>query len=180
PRAVTLPFAVQPLLSAGAELKSAVCLAVGNRAVLSQHIGDLQNSSTLESFGHTVKHLSDILVIKPEMVACDLHPDYLSSRFAEDSGLPLTRVQHHHAHLASCMAENGLVGDVIGIIFDGTGYGPDGTVWGGEFLVGGYDSYRRTGHFRPVLLPGGDAAAREPWRMAMAWLYQALGEAAFT
>ncbi len=179
PRAVVLPFEVRPLLAAGAELKSAVCLADGTKAVLSQHIGDLQNRSTLDSFGHTVSHLSGILAIKPVLAACDLHPDYLSSRFAEDSGLPLVRVQHHHAHLASCMAENGLDGDAIGIIFDGTGFGPDGTVWGGEFLVGGYGGYRRAGHFRPVLLPGGDAAVREPWRMAMAYLYQALGDAAF-
>jgi hydrogenase maturation protein HypF len=180
PRAVTLPFEVQPLVAAGAELKSAICLADGNRAILSQHIGDLQNRSTLDSYSHTVTHLSDILEIKPGLIASDLHPDYLSSRFAEDSGLPLIHVQHHHAHLASCMAENGLEGDVIGIIFDGTGYGSDGTIWGGEFLVGCYDSYRRAGHFRPVQLPGGDAAVREPWRMAMSYLYQALGKAAFT
>lgn len=179
PRAVMLPFAVQPLLAAGAELKSTVCLAVGTRAVLSQHIGDLQNSSTLDSFAHTVTHLSGILTIRPVLAACDLHPDYLSSRFAEDSGVPLIRVQHHHAHLAACMAENGLDGDAIGIIFDGTGYGPDGTVWGGELLVGGYHDFRRAGHFRPVQLPGGDAAVREPWRMAVAYLYQALGEDAF-
>jgi len=180
PRGITLPFAVQPLLAAGAELKSAICIADGDRAVLSQHIGDLQNQATFDSFSHTVTHLSGILAIKPELVACDLHPDYLSSRFAEDSGLPLTHVQHHHAHLASCMAENGLNGDVIGIIFDGTGYGSDGTIWGGEFLVGGYHGYRRAGHFRPTPMPGGDAAVREPWRMAMAYLHQALGETAFT
>lgn len=179
PRAVTLPFAARPTLATGAELKSALCLASGTRAVPSQHIGDLQNRSTLDSFSQTVTHLSNILEIKPELVACDLHPDYLSSRFAEDCGLPLVRVQHHHAHLASCLAENGLDGEAIGVIFDGTGYGPDGTVWGGEFLVGGYDGYRRAGHFRPVPLPGGDAAVREPWRMAMAYLHQALGEAAF-
>jgi len=180
PRSVTLPFALQPILAAGAELKSAICLADGDHAVLSQHIGDLQNQSTFDSFSHTITHLSEILAIKPELVACDLHPDYLSTRFSEDSGIALARVQHHHAHLASCMAENGLDGDAIGVIFDGTGYGPDGTIWGGELLVGGYDGYRRAGHFRPLPLPGGDAAVREPWRMAMAYLYQALGEAAFT
>ena len=180
PRAVTLPFCLQPLLAVGAELKSAFCLAAGNRAVISQHIGDLQNSSTLDSFSDTIVHLSGIFDIKPERVACDLHPDYLSSRFAAESGLPLTQVQHHHAHLASCMVENGLSGDVIGIIFDGTGYGPDGTVWGGEFLMGGYDGYQRAAHFRPVPLPGGDAAVREPWRMAMSYLHQAFDEAAFT
>jgi len=180
PRAVTLPFTLPPILATGAELKSALCLAAGNHAFLSQHIGDLQNQSTLDSFAHTAAHLSGILSIKPGTVACDLHPDYLSSHFAEDLAAPLMRVQHHHAHLASCMAENGLDGDVIGIILDGTGYGTDGTIWGGEFLVGGYDSCRRAGHFRQVPLPGGDAAVREPWRMAMAYLYQALGEAAFT
>ena len=180
PRAVPLPFAVPPLLAAGAELKNAICLADGSRAVLSQHIGDLQNSSTLNSFSHTVSHLSGLLELKPTLVACDLHPDYLSTRYAEDSGLPVIRVQHHHAHLASCMAENGLDGDVIGIIFDGTGYGSDGTIWGGEFLVGGYDGFRRAGHFRPTPLPGGDAAVRAPWRMAMSFLYLALGDAAFT
>ena len=180
PRAVTLPFPVPPLLATGAELKSTVCLADGTRAVLSQHIGDLQNSATLDSFGHTIEHLSRILAVTPELIACDLHPDYLSTRFAEESGLPLIRVQHHHAHLASCMAENGLDGDVIGIIFDGTGYGPDGTIWGGDFLTGGYDSCRRAGHFTALPLPGGDTAVREPWRMAMSYLYRAMGEEALS
>ncbi|HIJ88896.1 MAG TPA: carbamoyltransferase HypF [Desulfuromonadales bacterium] len=180
PRAVKLPFPVRPLLATGAELKSVICLAAGDRAVLSQHIGDLKNIYTFDSFVHTVTHLSDTLEIKPELIASDLHPDYLSSRFAENSGLPCIQVQHHHAHLASCMAENNLDGDVIGIIFDGTGYGPDGTIWGGEFLVGGYDGYQRAGHFRPVPMPGGDAAVREPWRMALAYLYKAVGEDAFS
>ncbi len=180
PRGVTLPLTVPPLLAVGAELKSAICLANGTHAALSQHIGDLQNQSTLDSFSHSITHLSDILAIKPEIIVCDLHPDYLSTRFAEASGLPRLRVQHHHAHLASCMAENGLDGDVIGIIFDGTGLGPDGTIWGGEFLTGGYNDYLRAGHFRYVQLPGGDTAVREPWRMAMAYLFQALGGSVFT
>jgi hydrogenase maturation protein HypF len=179
PRAVKLPFQVPSLVATGAELKSAICLADGDRAVLSQHIGDLQNIPTFDSFVHAVTHLSDTLEIKPESVVCDLHPDYLSSRFAVDSGLPCTQVQHHHAHMASCMAENNLDGRVIGIIFDGTGFGTDGTIWGGEFLVGGYDDYLRAGHFLPVPMPGGDAAVREPWRMAMAYLYQTLGDDAF-
>jgi hydrogenase maturation protein HypF len=179
PRVVKLPFTVEPILATGAELKSAACLADGDHAFLSQHIGDLQNDSTIDSFSHTVKHLSEMLQIKPSLIACDLHPDYISSRFAEDSGLPLVKVQHHHAHMASCMAENGLDGEVIGVVFDGTGYGPDGTVWGGEFLVGGYDGYRRAAHFKVAPLPGGDAAVREPWRMAMSYLHQAFGEAAF-
>lgn len=180
PRAVTLPFLTRPILAAGAELKSAVCLADRDRAFLSQHIGDLQNDSTNDSFRHTVAHLSGILQIEPQAAACDLHPDYLSTRFAEENGLPLTRVQHHHAHLASCMAENGLEGTAIGVILDGTGYGDDGTIWGGEFLVGGYHGYQRAGHFRPLPLPGGDAAVREPWRMALSYLHAAIGSAAFS
>ncbi|GFE60261.1 carbamoyltransferase HypF [Geobacter sp. AOG2] len=179
PRAVRLPFKMPPLLAVGAELKGAVCLVQGEQAFLSQHIGDLQNSSTCDSFRHTIRHLSGILEITPQIVACDLHPDYLSSVHAAESGLPLTKVQHHHAHLAACMAENGLDGAVIGIIFDGTGLGTDGTIWGGEFLVGGYDGFRRAGNFLPVPLAGGDTAVREPWRMALAWLYRSLGKDAF-
>jgi hydrogenase maturation protein HypF len=179
PRAVRLPFKTPPLLAVGAELKGAICLVQGEQAFLSQHIGDLQNSSTCDSFRHTIRHLSGILEITPQSVACDLHPDYLSSVHAAESGLPLTRVQHHHAHLAACMAENGLEGTVIGVIFDGTGLGTDGTIWGGEFLAGGYDGFRRAGNFLPVPLAGGDAAVREPWRMALAWLYRSLGKDAF-
>jgi hydrogenase maturation protein HypF len=179
PKAITLPMSVPPLLAVGAELKNAVCLATAERAFLSQHIGDLKNQTTYSSFNHTIAHLSDILGITPELVACDLHPDYHSSRFAEECGLPVVQVQHHHAHLAACMAENGLTGEVVGIIFDGTGYGSDGTIWGGEFLIGGYETFRRAGHFRPLALPGGDAAVQQPWRMAMSYLYQALGTAAF-
>ena len=178
PRAIRLPFESCPVLAVGAELKSAICLVKGNQAFLSQHIGDLQNDTSCDSFRQTIHHLSGLLEVSPHVVACDLHPDYLSSVHAAETGLPLISVQHHHAHLAACMAENGLEGELIGLIFDGTGFGSDGTIWGGEFLVGGYDGFRRAGHFRQVRMPGGDTAVREPWRMALAFLHQAIGEAA--
>lgn len=178
PRAIRLPFEVEPLLAVGSEMKNAICLAKGGQAFLSQHIGDLQNDTTCDSFRHSIEHLSGLLQISPGVIACDMHPDYHSSVYAGTSGLPLVTAQHHHAHLAACMAENGLIGDVIGLIFDGTGYGTDGTIWGGEFLVGGYNDFQRAGHFRSVRLPGGDAAVREPWRMALAYLHRACGTAA--
>ena len=180
PRAIQLPFEVRPILGVGAEMKNAICLANGRQAFLSQYIGDLQNESTYDSFRHIITHLSGLFQISAQGIACDSHPDYLSSIHAVESGLQLTMVQHHHAHLAACMADNGLTGEVIGIIFDGTGYGTDGTIWGGEFLVGGYDGFLRTGHFKPVRLPGSDAAVREPWRIALAYLYLAYGHEART
>lgn len=179
PRAIRLPFGSPPVLGVGAELKNTICLARGSQAFLSPHIGDLHNDASRDSFRQTIQHLAGLLEVSAEIVACDLHPDYLSSVYAAATGLPLIRVQHHHAHLAACMVENGLEGEVVGLIFDGTGYGSDGTIWGGEFLVGGYGSFRRAGHFRQVRLPGGDAAVREPWRMALSFLHTALGEAAF-
>ena len=180
PREVRLPAALPQLLAVGAELKGALCLTRGDRAFMSQHIGDLKNAATLASLAETAEHLQALLEIRPSLVAHDLHPDYLSTGYAEGlAGIPKVAVQHHHAHLASCMAENGLDGEVIGVIFDGTGYGADGTVWGGEFLVGGYRGYRRAGHLRPVPLPGGDAAVREPFRMALAYLHDAFGDELF-
>lgn len=180
PRPVTLPGSQLPVLAVGAELKGAVCLTRGDRAFVSQHIGDLKNVATLDSLAQTVTHLQDILQCRPQVVAHDLHPDYLSTAYAESlADLPRLAVQHHHAHMASCMAENGLEGEVIGVVFDGAGLGKDGTIWGGEFLVGGYRDFQRCGHLRPVLLPGGDTAVREPYRMALAYLYDMFGEELF-
>jgi len=180
PRAIRLPFSVRPLLAVGSEMKNAICLASGDKAFLSQHIGDLKNDSICDSFCHSIEHLGALLRITPESIACDQHPDYLSSVYAAESGLPVDSVQHHHAHLAACMAENGLLDDAIGLIYDGTGFGIDGTIWGGELLVGGYHGFRRAGHFRQVPLPGGDVAVREPWRMALSCLFAILGDSAFS
>jgi hydrogenase maturation protein HypF len=175
PRAIRLPVRQPALLAVGAELKGTICLTRGDEAFPSQHLGDLQNAACLAYLRDTSNHLQHLLEITPTAVAHDLHPDFLSSRHAEETGLPLVGVQHHHAHLAACLAEHRVSGEAIGIIFDGTGYGPDGTVWGGEFLVGGVGGVRRAGHLRQVPLPGGDAAIREPQRMALAYLHDAFG-----
>lgn len=172
PRGIRLPADQPSVLAVGGELKATVCLTRGDRAFMSQHIGDLKNSATLDSLEQTVAHLKRILDITPAVVAHDLHPDYLSTAYAVDlPHIPLVAVQHHHAHMAACMAENGLEGESIGVVFDGTGYGLDGTIWGGEFLVGDYRAFRRAGHFRALAMPGGDAAVREPFRMALSCLF---------
>lgn len=181
PRGIRLPSRHQSVLAVGGELKSTICLTRGDEGFMSQHIGDLQNATTLRSLEETVTHLSQVLEIKPAVIAHDLHPDYLSTGYAaEITDLPKVAVQHHHAHMAACMAENGLEGDVIGVIFDGTGYGPDGHIWGGEFLLGDYSGFQRMGHFQYLPMPGGDAAVREPFRMALSYCYEAYGAEAFT
>jgi hydrogenase maturation protein HypF len=171
PGSLPLPVETgQPLLACGAELKSTFCVAKGGRAWVGHHIGDLQNWETLRSFRSGVEHFERVFAVSPEVVAHDRHPDYLSTRHAQEmEGVELVPVQHHHAHLAACLAEHGETGPAIGAIFDGTGYGPDGTVWGGELLAGDLRGYERVGLLHPVRLPGGDRAAREPWRMACAW-----------
>ena len=177
PLPLTLPHAGLPLLACGAELKNTFCLTRDNQAFLSQHIGDLENYETLSAFEENVEHMERLFRVRPEAVAYDLHPDYMATRYglarAEREGLAAIAVQHHHAHIAAAMADKGLPGDrpVIGLAFDGTGYGPDGAVWGGEFLLADYHTYERPIHLRYVALPGGDLAVREPWRMALAWLW---------
>ena len=165
------------LLACGAELKNTFALAKGGRAWVGHHIGDLKNFETLSSFTTGIDHFRRLFAIEPEVVAYDLHPEYLSTKHAmELAGVRPMGVQHHHAHLAACLAEHGERGPAIGAIFDGSGYGGDGTVWGGELLLGGLESFERVGLLFPVRLPGGDAAVRQPWRMACAWLTAALGE----
>ncbi|MEA2360060.1 MAG: hydrogenase maturation protein HypF, partial [Solirubrobacteraceae bacterium] len=166
----------RPVLACGAELKSTFCVAKGSRAWVSHHIGDLQNAETLLSFRDGVAHFERLFDVVPEVVAHDLHPDYLSTAYAlEREDVELVAVQHHHAHLAACLAEHGERGPAVGAIYDGTGLGTDGTVWGGELLVGDLAGFERAGHLRPVRLPGGDRAVRQPWRMACAWLQEASG-----
>jgi len=171
PAPLTLPFELPSLLAVGPEQKNTFCLTRGRDAFLSQHIGDLENLATLEFFREALEDQKRLLEVEPVAVVPDLHPRYLSTQWAlEESGLPAIGVQHHHAHLASCMAENGAEGKCLGLCLDGTGYGEDGSIWGGELLVGGYEDFRRLGHLAQAAMPGGEAAVREPWRMALAWL----------
>jgi hydrogenase maturation protein HypF len=169
------PFA-RHVLACGAELKSTFCLAKGNHAFVSHHIGDLENYETFRSFTEGVEHFRRLFAVQPEVVAHDLHPEYLSTKYAAElDGVELEGVQHHHAHIAACLADNGEPGPVIGVAFDGLGFGTDGTMWGGELLVADLEGFRRAGHLEVVPMPGGAAAIREPWRMAAAWLDAALG-----
>ena len=168
------------VLALGAELKNTVCLTKKNRAFLSQHVGDLENLETYDFFRLTISHLRRILDISPEVTVHDFHPDYLSSRFAADQNeFPSLAVQHHHAHIVSCLAEHGVQEPVIGLALDGTGLGLDGAVWGGEVLLCDFTSFIRRAHLSYVPLPGGDAAAKSPWRMGLAYLYHAFGESLF-
>jgi hydrogenase maturation protein HypF len=176
PQTLDLGRTVPEMLSCGGELKNVFCLTKGRHAILSQHIGDLENYETLKFFEETLGNLKKLFRVEPRVVAHDLHPGYLSTQYALGlEGLPKIGVQHHHAHIAACMAENGLDGETIGVAFDGTGYGTDGAIWGGEFLVAGYAGFERRAHLRYVPLAGGDAAVRQPWRPALAYLMDAFG-----
>ena len=179
PQAIDLGARMQDLLACGAELKHTFCLTKDHYAILSQHIGDLENFETLCFFQETLTNLKKLFRAEPKAVAYDLHPNYRSTQYA--LSLPLERkigVQHHHAHIASCMAENHLHGKVIGVAFDGTGYGTDGKIWGGEFLVSDLETFNRRAHLRYLPLPGGDAAVRQPWRMALSYLRDTFGNGA--
>ena len=173
------------VLAVGAELKSSVCLLKGNRALLSEHIGDLKDGRVYRHFIDTINHLEDLFNVRPQLIAADLHPQYLSTQYAQRrhrgelaarDSLPIERIQHHHAHVVSCMAENGCAEPVIGLVCDGVGYGDDGTAWGGEILLADTRSYRRLGHLRHLPLVGGDIAATETFRPALAALADTFGD----
>jgi hydrogenase maturation protein HypF len=175
PYPVNLPFDVQPTLAVGGDLKNTFCLTRGRYAFLSHHIGDMENVETERSFEQGLDHLSRLFRVQPELVACDLHPNYFSTQFALNMPQKKIGVQHHHAHIAACMADNGLENrKVIGLAFDGTGYGTDGAIWGGEVLIADYTGFERAAHLEVLPLPGGDAAVRNPWRIAAGYA-QALG-----
>jgi hydrogenase maturation protein HypF len=177
PEPVSLPLeALRPVLAVGAELKSTVSVAKHGWVVPSHHIGDLEHLATYRSFLQAVHHLPRLYGVEPELVAHDMHPEYLSSKWATQLDLPTIAVQHHHAHVAACMVEHGHIEPVLGIAYDGLGYGPDGSLWGGEMLIADYASSRRVTHLRPVRMPGGVAAIREPWRMGAVWAVAATGD----
>ncbi len=174
PIALLRPAHLQ-VLAVGAELKNTVSVAKGHNVIASHHIGDLEHLAAYQSFLQAVEHLCRLTGVAPDLVAHDLHPEYLSTKFATEADLPTRGVQHHHAHIASCLVDHGREDPVLGVAFDGLGMGTDGTIWGGEFLVADLTGFHRVGHLRPVPLAGGNQAVREPWRMALAWAHSALG-----
>lgn len=179
PAPIPLCTNVEGILAVGAELKHTFCLGKGQEAILSQHVGDLKNGETLEFFEEAVDRFSRLFRFEPHVLACDLHPDYLSTRFALQFGLPLVQVQHHHAHIVACMAEHTIDEQVIGVSFDGTGYGSDETIWGGEFFVADRAEFRRVAHLPAIPLPGGDLVVAQPWRTGLALLHRELGAEVF-
>ncbi len=179
PAAIRLRENVHGILAVGAELSNCFCLGKGTGAYLSQYIGDLKNNETLDFFEETIERFCRLFRVTPDLVAADMHPDYLSTRYALTSGKEIVRIQHHHAHIVSCMAENGISEPVIGLAFDGTGYGDDGNIWGSEFMVCDHTRYERHAHFAAMPMPGGDKASENPWRMGLSLLYQAFGEGIF-
>ncbi len=176
PRPIRIGKGGKSILALGGHLKNTFCVVKNGYAFLSHHIGDLDNPRALSSFEEGIEHFKKILDFEPELVVCDLHPDYASTRFAEELGLPLLKVQHHFAHALSCLAERELRERVIAVVMDGAGYGTDGTVWGGELLVAWPQGFKRLGHLRYIGMPGGEAASREGWRMALSYLHRIFGD----
>ena len=179
PYPIFLPFKSKQVLACGAEEKNTFCLTKDEHAFISQHIGDMENEETLEHFADTIELYKKLFRIEPEIVAYDMHPEYLSTKYAlkvgSERGLKLVPVQHHHAHIVSCLVENKIEKPVIGVAFDGAGYGTDGTIWGGEFLVADWKNFNRVGHLENVPLPGGAVAIKKPYRMALSYLYKLFG-----
>jgi hydrogenase maturation protein HypF len=175
PSPVDTGFNVEGIFAAGAELVNCFCMGRDEQAIMSQHIGDLKNFETMDFYRETVDRFRALFRLEPELVACDLHPDYLSTRYARELDLPILAIQHHHAHIASVMAEHGVLGQVIGVSFDGTGLGDDGHIWGSEFLICDLAGYTRRAHLEYMPMPGGDRATHEPWRMAVSFLYSIYG-----
>ncbi|HEY7330239.1 MAG TPA: carbamoyltransferase HypF [Gemmataceae bacterium] len=179
PYPVTVAQALPPLLAVGAHQKNTLAIAAGCQVVVSQHIGDLDTPLAISGFRRIAEDLPRLYALEPQAVVCDKHPDYNSTRHAEGMGLPVLRVQHHYAHVRACMAEHGLSPPVLGVAWDGTGLGIDGTIWGGEFLCVTDTGFRRVAHLRTFRLPGGERAVREPRRTALGLLYELLGEQLF-
>jgi len=175
PEPVRLPWRTEGIFAAGAELSHCFAVGKGNEAMLSQHIGDLKDPATFAFIEESVDRFCSLFRVTPQLAACDLHPDYLSTRYAQEMGIPLVRVQHHHAHIAACMAEFHLDEPVIGVCWDGTGLGTDNNIWGGEFLHADLSSFERFAHFDYLPLPGGDKAAKETWRTGLSLLFRTLG-----
>jgi hydrogenase maturation protein HypF len=176
PEPVNLNLNVDGIFAAGAELVNCFAIGKSNQAILSQHIGDLKNPETLEFYSESFERFKKLFRMEPEIVVHDKHPDYLSTRFAKELNFPAIGVQHHHAHIASCMAEHNLDEKVIGISMDGTGFGDDNNIWGGEFFVADLAGFERITHFEYVPLPGGDSVTKEPWRTALSYLYKYYGK----
>ncbi|PIQ29571.1 MAG: carbamoyltransferase HypF [Bacteroidetes bacterium CG18_big_fil_WC_8_21_14_2_50_41_14] len=179
PSPVNLNLNMEGIFAAGAELVNCFAIGKGTQAIMSQHIGDLKNMETLDFYSESIERFSQLFRFVPILAVADLHPDYLSTRYAEEMNIPLILVQHHHAHMASCMAEHGLTEKVIGICFDGTGLGTDGHIWGGEFLYGDLLGFERFSHFEYIPQPGGDAVTKHPWRMMVSYLVHYFGTGIF-
>ncbi len=175
PSPVEIDLDAEGIFAAGAELVNCFAIGKGNQVIMSQHIGDLKNLETLEFYSESVERYQRLFRFKPSLAVMDMHPDYLSSRFVQDMDIPSITVQHHHAHIASCMAEHKIDEKIIGISFDGTGLGSDGHIWGGEFMVADLLDFERITHFEYILQPGGDAVTKHPWRMMLAYLHHYYG-----